>query len=93
MLDLRALHAGIDHLCLRALQLRLRLHELHTRRDARVIAVARELVSAFEEATRGREMNKEGVKGKGERKEVQIASSSHDNHGFLLSYKERREVF
>ncbi len=41
--ELRALHADVDRLRLRALQLRLRLHDIDVRRDTRVIAVAREL--------------------------------------------------
>ncbi len=43
MLELCALHAGIDRLGQRAFQLRLGLHHVHFRCDARRIAIARQL--------------------------------------------------
>ncbi len=48
MLELRAVDAQVDRLRLRALQLRLRLHDVDPRRDAGVVAVLRDVVRGRE---------------------------------------------
>ena len=48
MLQLRALHPRIDRLGLRALQLRLGLHQIDLRRDARVVSILREIERLLE---------------------------------------------
>ncbi len=48
MLQLRALHAGIDRLGLSALQLRFGLHQIDLRRHARVVSILGEIERLLE---------------------------------------------